>query len=126
MTLHFCWHGISALASSSMPVEVFVARRQQRAATALHAAFEAPVCMLQGAIDWSTILPHVCSRAPWLFNVRVGNAAAPYLHNLAPQYPMDQVAHLATKRGTSVISHLAKVLMCTMRTSHQASTPPAH
>ena len=81
--------------------------------------------MLQGAIDWSTILPHVCSRAPWIFNVRVGNAAAPYLNNIPPQYPMDQVAYIAIKRGTSVISHLAKILMCTLRTSPQESNPPS-
>lgn len=81
--------------------------------------------LLQGAIDWSTILPHVCSRATWIFNVRVGNAAAPHLNNIPPQFPMDQVAFTAIKRGTSVISHLAKILMCTLHTSPQVSNPPS-
>lgn len=93
-------------------------------AAELHAVSEVWACVLQGLIDWPTILPHVCSRAGWLFNVHVGNAAAPHLNNIPPRHPIDQVAFIAVSRGTSAISHLAKILMCTLRSSPQLSQPP--
>ena len=71
---------------------------------------------MQAVLDWRSLLPDICARGVWLFDVPVGDTGARASHS-TPHAPYSFVAGSCMRSGSTSATHLAKILVYTLGVS---------